>query len=99
MSSHTKPAISDYWVFVADQNSTYWGRPGENMSLGYDIFRELSGGEPLWVAQATTLEEAREKLNTLVRTLPASYFIRDAATAKIVDRSDVDESEHEEHES
>lgn len=89
--AHTKPAISDYWVFVADKNSTYWGRTEENMSLGYDIFRELSGGDPLWVAQATTLEEAREKLNTLARTLPANYFIRDAATAKIVDRSDADD--------
>ena len=90
--AHTKPAIADYWVFVADKNSTYWGRTGENMSLGYDIFRELSGGDPLWVAQATTLEEAREKLDTLARTLPARYFIRDATTAKIVARSDMDES-------
>jgi len=55
-------------------------------------FPRISGGDPLWIAQAATLEEAREKLNTLAHTLPAKYFIRDATTAQIVDRSDVDES-------
>lgn len=58
------------------------------MGLGYDIFRELSDGNPLWIAQAATLKEAQEKLDTLARTLPAKYFIRDAASAKIVGRSE-----------
>ncbi len=93
MNAHTKAAKSQYWIFIADGKSTEWGRTGENMSLGYDIFRELSGGDPLWVAEATTLEEAREKLRTLARTVPAGYFIRDAATAKIVGRSDPEEPE------
>lgn len=91
--AHTKAAISDYWIFIADRNSKYWGRSGENMSLGYDIFRELSDGNPLWIAQATTFEEAQEKLDTLARTVPAKYFIREAATAKIVARSGPKRSE------
>jgi hypothetical protein len=81
---HSKSTISQYWIFIADRGSKYWGPAGENMGLGYDIFRELSDGKPLWIAQATTLEEAQEKLDTLARTVPAKYFIRDAASAKIV---------------
>jgi hypothetical protein len=57
------------------------------MSLGYDIFRELTDGQSLWVAQAATLEEAKEKLKALARSEPAQYFIRDAARAKIVTRA------------
>jgi hypothetical protein len=81
---HSKSTISQYWIFIADRSSKYWGSAEENMGLGYDIFRELSDGKPLWIAQATTLEEAQEKLDTLARTVPAKYFIRDAASAKIV---------------
>ena len=62
------------------------------MGLGYDIFRELSDGKPLWIAQATTLQEAQEKLETLARTVPAKYFIRDAASAKIVAQAEVNTS-------
>jgi hypothetical protein len=83
--ANSKSAISHYWLFIAD-GSTYWGRARENMGLGYDIFRELSDGNPLWIAQAATLREAQEKLDTLARTVPAKYFIRDAASAKIVAR-------------
>jgi hypothetical protein len=79
----SRSAISQYWIFIADRASKY-GPAGENMGLGYDIFRELSDGKPLWVAQASTLEEAQEKLETLTQTVPAKYFIRDAASAKIV---------------
>jgi hypothetical protein len=56
------------------------------MGLGYDIFRELSDGSPLWIAQAATLKEAEDKLDTLTRTSPAKYFIRDATSATIVAR-------------
>lgn len=80
----SKSALSHYWIFIADKGSDFWGRSGEDMSLGYDIFRELSDGNPLWIAQASTLEEAQEKLEMLARTVPAKYFIRDAASAKIV---------------
>jgi hypothetical protein len=81
-----KSAISHYWIFVAGSSSEYWGQKGANMVLGYDIFRELSDGSPLWVTHAPTLKEAKDKLDTLARTLPAEYFIRDATDARIVVR-------------
>jgi hypothetical protein len=81
-----KSAISHYWIFVAGNSSEYWGHSGENMNLGFDIFRELGDGSPLWVTHAPTLKEAQDKLDTLARTLPAEYFIRDATNAKIVAR-------------
>jgi hypothetical protein len=91
--AHSKSASSDYWIFVAGGNSKYWGGSGESMGLGYDIFRELSDGNPLWITQAATLKEAQDKLATLARTLPAKYFIRDAASAKIVGRAGPNTSE------
>lgn len=63
------------------------------MGLGYDIFRELSDGNPLWIAQAATLKEARDKLDTLTRTVPAKYFIRDATSTEIVARAGPDTAE------
>ena len=50
---HSKSAISEYWISIAGNGS------GDNMGLGYDIFRELSDGNPLWIAQAATLKESR----------------------------------------
>jgi len=91
--AHSRSAISQYWIFIADRDSKYWGPSGENMGLGYDIFRELSDGKPLWIAQASTLQEAQEKLETLARTVPAKYFIRDAASAKIVVHAGLNTSE------
>jgi hypothetical protein len=84
--AHSKSAISHYWVFVPTSSSKYWGRSGENVGLGYDIFRELSDRSPLWVTHASTLKAAKEKLEILVHTLPAEYFIHDATEAKIVAR-------------
>jgi len=84
--AYSRSAISHYWIFVAGSNSQYWGQRGENMDLGYDIFRELGDGSPLWVTHAPSLKEAKDKLDTLARTLPAEYFIRDATNAKIVAR-------------
>ena len=63
------------------------------MGLGYDIFRELGDGKPLWIAQAGTLEEAQEKLQMLARTVPAKYFIRDATSAEIVAQAGPNSSE------
>jgi hypothetical protein len=85
-------AISSYWATI-DETSQYAGCSGENMGFGYDIFREASDGSPLWVAQAATLKEAEEKLDTLARTAPAKYFIRDAANAKIIGRAGLNESQ------
>jgi hypothetical protein len=86
--AHSKSAISDYWIFLPSSSSTYWCRSGEHMGLGFDIFREASDGSPLWVAQAATLKEAQEKLEILARTVPAKYFIRDAASTQIVARAE-----------
>ena len=90
---HSRSAISQYWIFIADRGSKYGGPAGESMGLGYEIVRELSDGKPLWIAQASTLEEAQEKLDTLARTVPAKYFIRDAASAKIVAQAGLNTSE------
>jgi hypothetical protein len=93
MMAQSKSAISHSWIFVAGSSSEYWGQRGENMELGYDIFRELGDGSPLWVTHAPSLKEAREKLDTLARTLPADYFLRDATNAKIIARVSMNTSE------
>jgi hypothetical protein len=77
--------ISSYWIAIEGGNK-YARYLGENMGLGYDIFRESSDG-PLWVGQAATLAEAKEKLDMLAQSMPARYFVRDAASAKIVGRA------------
>jgi len=53
------------------------------MSLGYDIFRQMEDG-PLWIAQVTTLGEANAKLEILHQMTPGQYFLREAATGKVV---------------
>ena len=80
----SESTISSYRVAM-EGGGKYAPYFGENMGLGYDIFRESSEG-PLWVAEAATLAEAREKLETLARSVPAEYFVRDAASTKIVGR-------------
>jgi hypothetical protein len=57
------------------------------VSLGYDIFKTLDDGSPLWVMQVATLEEARTQLEALVAATPAEHFIRDASNGEIVARS------------
>jgi hypothetical protein len=54
------------------------------MSLGYDIFRKLPDGSPIWIMQAATLEEARENVRALLASSAADYFIRDAATGEVI---------------
>jgi hypothetical protein len=54
------------------------------MNLGFDIFRTLDDGTPLWIKQVATLEEGRKSLDALISTAPAEYFIRDASTGEIV---------------
>lgn len=88
-----KSAVSHYWIFVSGKRDGYWGWSGENMGLGFDIFRQLGDGSPLWVTHAPTVEEAKDKLDTLARTLPAEYFIRDATNANIVARVSLATSE------
>jgi hypothetical protein len=54
------------------------------MDLGFDIFRTLDDGTPLWIKQVATLEDGRKSLDALIGSAPAEYFIRDASTGRIV---------------
>jgi len=59
------------------------------MGLGFDIFRRLDDGSPLWVAQAETLDDARRQLDALRGISPGEYFVRDASTGQHI-RADVE---------
>ena len=50
------------------------------MKLGFDIFRRLDDGSPLWIAQANSIAEARSRLAALRLHSPGPYFVRDAET-------------------
>jgi hypothetical protein len=54
------------------------------MGLGYDIFKKLDDGSPLWIMQVAVLDDAKKKLEALVSATPAEYFIRDASTGEVV---------------
>ena len=54
------------------------------MTLGYDIFRKLDDGSPLWIADVASLNEAKEKIELLFSQSSAAYFIRDASTGNVV---------------
>ena len=54
------------------------------MDLGFDIFRTLDDGTPLWVQQVATLDDGRKSLDGLISAAPAEYFIRDASPGEIV---------------
>jgi hypothetical protein len=53
------------------------------MNLGFDIFKKLQDGSPVWVMQVSTLREAREKLAALVNDSPGEFFARDAVTGEV----------------
>jgi len=55
-----------------------------NMKLGFDIFRRLDDGSPLWVAQANSIAEARTRLAALRQDCPGRYFVRDAETGQSI---------------
>ena len=54
------------------------------MNLGFDIFRTLDDGTPLWIQQVATLDDGRKSLDALISAAPAEYFVRDASTGEIV---------------
>jgi hypothetical protein len=56
------------------------------MKLGYDIFRQFEDGSPLWIAQVDSLDEAKNKLDSLIRSSPGQYFVRDAENGKVIQR-------------
>lgn len=53
-------------------------------SLGYDIFRKLEDGGAMWVGDALTLDQAKQKLRSFLATKPGAYLLRDATTGEIV---------------
>jgi hypothetical protein len=57
---------------------------GTKMKLGYNVFRRLEDGSPVWVANVDTLAEAKQKLISLNRNFPGEYFIHDAETGAIL---------------
>jgi hypothetical protein len=54
------------------------------MDLGFDIFRKLDDGTPLWIKQVATLDDGKKHLETLISSVPGEYFIRDASTGEII---------------
>jgi hypothetical protein len=75
-----------YWLFVpgAQLNIGVW--PMGQSSLGYDIFRKLGDGSLLRIARASTVTEAKGKLDALVHIIPAEYFARDTTTHLVIAR-------------
>ncbi|MGD0425195.1 MAG: hypothetical protein ABSC10_00615 [Candidatus Acidiferrales bacterium] len=57
------------------------------MDFGYDIFRTLDDGTPLWIMQVGTLDEGKKHVGQLVSSAPGEYFIRDASSCEIVLKS------------
>ena len=51
---------------------------------GFDIFKRLPDGSPLWVGQASTLDQAMKELDAVNPSGSDQYFIREAATGQIV---------------
>ena len=43
------------------------------MDLGFDIFRTLDDGTPLWIQQVPTLEEGKKHVEALISTTPGEY--------------------------
>jgi hypothetical protein len=54
------------------------------MKLGYDIFRLLDDGSPIWIAHVQTRAQAEQKVVSLRRSIPAQYFLRDAETGAMI---------------
>ena len=54
------------------------------MKFGFDIFRQLDDGSPIWIANVPTRARAQQEVSALQRSVPARYFIRDAETGGVV---------------
>ena len=54
------------------------------MKPGYDIFRQLDDGSPMWVAHVATRTQAQLQVASLRLSAPARYFIRDAETGELL---------------
>jgi hypothetical protein len=62
------------------------------MNLGYDIFQQLDDGDVLWVAEVSSIAEARQRLQVLLLEAPSKYFVRRAATGAVVLRVNPDDA-------
>jgi|HubBroStandDraft_6_1064221.scaffolds.fasta_scaffold786248_2 hypothetical protein len=58
------------------------------MGFGYDIFKKLQDGSPIWITPVTTLEEARNRVNALLSAERAQYFIHNASTGEVLPSTD-----------
>ena len=58
------------------------------MKLGYDIFRQLDDGSPIWIANVQTRTQAEQRLALLRRSAPARYFLRNAETGVVITDSE-----------
>ena len=58
------------------------------MGFGYDIFKKLRDGSPIWIMQGTTLEDARNHVKALLSAECAEYLIRNAATGEVLTSTD-----------
>jgi hypothetical protein len=54
------------------------------MDFGFDIFRTLDDGTPLWIMQVGSLDDGRKHLDQLISSAPGEYFIRDASSGEVV---------------
>jgi hypothetical protein len=55
-------------------------------SSSLDIFKEVLGGNPVWVDAVGDLENARRRVNQLASVVPGEYFIFDQRTRQILVR-------------
>lgn len=54
------------------------------MKLGYDIFRQLHDGSPIWIANVQTRAQAEQRVSLLRLSQPARYFLRNAETGAVI---------------
>jgi hypothetical protein len=79
-NSCPQPQIDEYREIAGE----YLGLAVAIMNLGYDIFKKLDDGSPLWIMQVATIDDAKKDIEDLIYTMPAEYFIRDASTGEVV---------------
>jgi hypothetical protein len=58
------------------------------MTLGYDIFRRLEDGSPIWIANVQTRKQAEQRVALLRRSDPSRYFLRNAETGAVISDSE-----------
>jgi hypothetical protein len=56
------------------------------MEQMFDIFATLPDGSPLWLEAVEGLDEAKKRLDGLVRSRPGNYFIYSEKTGGVVER-------------